>query len=148
MEPSSAIYIYLINLKKSRQNCSRWILGSSIEYKCLEYLGWPNLLCCRDFLSIVQLFKFINGFSKVNFHDYLMFVKGHTRSTYGYKIWTPYVWINICKFSSWIRYINTWNDLPEHLVHCNSVSKFKKGLTSYLYNVTHKIFVIISVFIL
>lgn len=58
-------------LEKIQRNVSRWILGSSIEYnERLEYLGWPSLLSRRDFLSIVQLFKFINRFSKVNLHDY------------------------------------------------------------------------------
>ena len=64
-----------------------------------------------------------------------MFLKGRTKSAHDYKIWTPYAQTNIYKFTFWIRYINTWNDLPEHLVHCNSVSKFKEGLRSYLYNV-------------
>ena len=75
--------IYLINLKKKIQrNVSRWILGSSIEYKeRLKYLGWPGLLSGRDALSIGQLFQFINVFfSKVNLHDYLVFLKGRTRS--------------------------------------------------------------------
>ena len=88
------------------------------------------------FFSIVQLFKLIDGFSKVNLHDYLQFSKGRTRSSHGYKIWTPYAQTYIYKFSFWLTYINKWNDLPENLVHCNSVSKFKKGLKSYLYNVT------------
>ena len=65
--------------------------GSSIEYnERLEYLGWPSLLSRRDFLSIVLLFKFINGFSTVNLHDYLVFSKGVTRSAHDYKIWTPF----------------------------------------------------------
>ena len=47
-------------LEKIQKNVSRWILGSSIEYnEHLEYLGWPSPLSRRDFLSIVQLFKFI-----------------------------------------------------------------------------------------
>ena len=124
-------------LEQIQRNVSRWILGGSIEYnERLEYLGSPSLLSRRDFLSIVQLFKFINGFSKVNLHDYLQFSKGRTRSAHGYKIWTPYARTNIYKFSFWLRYINKWNDLPENLVRCNSVSKFKQGLKSYLYNVT------------
>ena len=99
------------NLEKIQRNVSRWILGSSIEYsERLEYLGWPSLLSRRDFLSIVQLFKFTNGFSKVNLHDYLQFSKGHTRSAHGYKIWTPYARTNIYKFSFWLRCIN---DLPK-----------------------------------
>ena len=49
--------------KKIQRNVSRWILGSSIEYKeRLKYLGWPGLLSGRDALSIGQLFQFINVF--------------------------------------------------------------------------------------
>ena len=58
----------------------------------------------------------------------IQFSKGRTRSAHGYKIWTPYARTNIYQFSFWLRYINKWNDLPENFVHCNSVSKFKKGL--------------------
>ena len=71
--------------EKVQRNVSRWILGSSIEYnERLKYLGWPSLLSRREFLSIVQLFKFINGFCKVNLHDYLQFSKGRTSSAHGY----------------------------------------------------------------
>ena len=65
-------------LEKIQRNVSRWILGSSTEYtERLEYLGWPSLLSRRDFLSIVQLFNFINGFSKVNLHDYTVFERSY-----------------------------------------------------------------------
>ena len=51
-------------LANIQRNVSRWILGSSIEYnERLEYLGWPSLLSRQDFFNLVQLFKFINGFS-------------------------------------------------------------------------------------
>ena len=85
-------------LEKIQRNVSRWILGSSIRIPGMA----KSSLSRRDFLSIVQLFKFINGFSKVNLHDYLQFSKGRNGSAHGYKIWTPYARTNIYKFSFWL----------------------------------------------
>ena len=46
-------------LERVQRNASRRILGSSIDYsERLEYLGWPTLNSRREFLSLVQLFKF------------------------------------------------------------------------------------------
>ena len=53
-------------LERIQRNVSRWILGGAIDYiERLQYLGWMELKSRRDFLSIIQLFKFINGFSRV-----------------------------------------------------------------------------------
>ena len=74
-------------LEKIQRNVSRWILGSSIEFNGRsKYLEWPSLLSRRDFLSIVQLFKFINGFSKVNLHDYLVFTKSRTSQVFSLQL--------------------------------------------------------------
>ena len=73
---------YLSNkLERVQRNVSRWILGSDIDYdERLKYLGWLKLDSRRELLSLVQLFKFINGFSKVDLNKYLSFSRGNTRS--------------------------------------------------------------------
>ncbi|RMX60236.1 hypothetical protein pdam_00019419, partial [Pocillopora damicornis] len=92
-----------------QRNASRWILGSSIDYgERLEYLGWPTLNSRREFLSLVQLFKFIMS--------RLM----RTRSTKNVKIWTPYARTNILKNSFWYKYIRIWNDLPNDIISSSS----------------------------
>ena len=93
----------------------------------LKYLGWPTLNSRREFLSLVQLFKFINGFSRVDLCNYLTFSNSRTRSTNNVKIWTPYARTNILKNSFWYKYIKICNDLPSDIVvSSSSASKFKK----------------------
>ena len=114
-------------LERVQRNASRRILGSSIDYsERLECLGWPTLNSRREFLSLVQLFKFINGFSRVDLCNYLTFSNSRTRSTNNVKIWTPYARTNILKNSFWYKYIKIWNDLPNDIIGSNSASKFKK----------------------
>ena len=114
-------------LERVQRNASRWILGSSIDYsERLEYLGWPTLNSRREFLSLVQLFKFINGFSRVDLCNYLTFSNSRTRSTNNVKIWTPYARTNILKNSFWYKYIKIWNDLPNDIISSSSASKLKK----------------------
>ena len=115
-------------LERVQRNASRWILGSSIDYsERLEYLGWPTLNSRREFLSLVQLFKFINGFSRVDLCNYLTFSNSRTRSTNNVKIWTPYARTNILKNSFWYKYIKIWNDSPNDIISSSSASKLKKN---------------------
>ena len=121
-------------LERVQRNASRWILGSSIDYsERLEYLGWPTLNSRREFLSLVQLFKFINGFSRVDLCNYLTFSNSRTRSTNNVKIWTPYARTNILKNSFWYKYIKIWNDLPNDIISSSSASKFKKKLKEHIF---------------
>ena len=94
-------------LERIQSNVSRWILGGPIDYtERLQYLGWMELELRREFLSIIQLFKFINGFSRVKLDNYLSFSRASTRSRNSKKIWKPFSRINILKFSLWHRFID------------------------------------------
>jgi hypothetical protein len=116
-------------LERIQRNVSRWILGSSMEYtERLKYLGWMELYSRREFLSLIQLFKFMKGFSNVQLNNYLTFSQRRTRSSHAYKIWKPFARTNIFKCSFWIRYIDRWNSLPETVVSSISVNQFKKRL--------------------
>ena len=50
-------------------------------------------------LTIIQLFKFINGFSRVKLDNCLSFSRATTRSRNSKKIWKPFTRANILKFS-------------------------------------------------
>ena len=93
-------------LKGIQRNVSRWILGPIDYTERLQYLGWMELELRREFLSIIQLFKFINGFSRVELDSYLSFSRVSTRSRNSKKIWKPFSRINILKFSLWHRFID------------------------------------------
>ena len=119
-------------LERIQRNVSRWILGGPIDYtERLQYLGWMELKSRREYLSIIQLFKFINGFSRVKLDNYLSFSRASTRSRNSRKIWKPFSRTNILKFSFWHRYIDEWNSLPDSLICADSLSKFKKGLREH-----------------
>ena len=50
-------------LERMQRDVSRSILGGPIDYtEPLQYHVWMELKSRREFLSIIQLFKFINGF--------------------------------------------------------------------------------------
>ena len=58
-------------LERIRQrNASRWILIKDVTYdERLSKLRWMDLKTRRNFLSLIQLFKYIKGFCIVNIDD-------------------------------------------------------------------------------
>ena len=119
-------------LKRIQRKVWRWILGGYIDYtEYLEHLGWMELKFRWEFLSIIQLFKFINGLLRGKLDNYLSFSRANTRSKNSTKIWKPFSRTNILKFSFWHTYIDKWNSLPDSLICPNSLSKFKKGLRDH-----------------
>ena len=109
-------------LKRIQRNISRRILGAPIDYtERLQYLGWMELKSCREFLSLIQLFKLINGSSRVKLDNYLPFSRASTRSRNSKKIWKSFSRTNILKFSFWHRYIDKWNLLPDSLICADSL---------------------------
>ncbi len=88
----------------------------------------------RNFLSLVQLFRYIKGFCNVKIGDYVSFSTGCTRKSNGDKIWKPYARTNILKYSFWQRYIDDWNSLPINIVEAADVANFKRRLRKLLMN--------------
>ena len=112
-------------LERIQRNASRWILGKDIAYdERLSKLRWMDLKTRRNFLSLIQLFKYIKGFCNVNLDDYVKFSTCRTRSTNSYKIWKPYGRTNILKYSFWHRYIDEWNALPKDIVEAVNEPKY------------------------
>ena len=114
LEQVQTTYLTVFALVSKHYN--RYKVAIQIFYYCWNYYRQFGLVFIQFVLEFSQ--------SQLNLHEP---VKNTDFS---------YARTNIYKFSFWLRYINKWNNLPENLVHCNSVSKFKKGLKSYLYNVT------------
>ena len=99
-----------------------------------NHLGWMELKSRKEFLWIIQLFKFINGFSRVKLDNYLSFSRATTISRNSKNIWKPFSRTNIIlKFSFWHRYIDQWNSLPDSLICADSLSKFKMGLRDHFF---------------
>ena len=93
-------------LERIQRNASRWIIGKDVDYdERLSWLGWMDLKTRREYLSLVQLFKYIKGYSNIKLNNYVSFANGRTRSSNTCKIWKPYARTNILKYSFWNRYI-------------------------------------------
>ena len=77
-------------LESIQLKVSRWILGNDLEYaERLKSLRWMEMRFRREFLSLLQLFKFINGLSKIELDKYLTFSSSNTRSCNNLKIFKP-----------------------------------------------------------
>jgi hypothetical protein len=101
----------------------------------LKSLKLPTLSLRREFLSLVQLFKFIKGYSALETNDYMSLNNRHSRNSHRYKLFKPYCRTDIFKNSSWHRYIDKWNNLPASIFEHDSVKGFKNALKkSFLAN--------------
>ena len=120
-------------LERFKHNASRWIRSKDIVYdERLLKLRWLDLKTRRNFLGLIQLFKYIKGFCIVNLDDYVKFSSCRTRCNNSYKIWKPYARTNILKHSFCHRYIDEWNSLPKDIVKAVNVSNFKRRMYKML----------------
>ena len=127
---------YLIEkLECVQRNVTRWIIDKDTPYEDrLKSLKLATLVQRREFLSLVQLFKFIKGHSSVNTNDYISFSNRQSRKSHQFKLYKPFCRTGIFKYSFWHRYIDTWNSLPSSVVELASINAFKKALKSTLFN--------------
>ena len=99
----------------------------------MKSLKLPSLTQRREYLGLVQLFKFIKGHSAANIDDLMSFNKRSSRNSHYYKLYKPSCRTNILKYSFWHRHIDKWNSLPESLVKHDKLYSFKKRLEEILY---------------
>ena len=121
---------YLIEkLECVQRNVTRWFIDKDTPYEDrLKSLKLPTLVQRREFLSLVQLFKLIKGYSSINTNDYISFSYRQSRKSRQFKLYIPFCRTDIFKYSFWHRYIDTWNSLPSSVVELNSMNAFKKAL--------------------
>ena len=126
---------YLVEkLERVQRNITRWIIGRDTSYEDrMKSLKLPSLTQRREYLGLVQLFKFVGGHSAVNIDDFVSFNKRSSRNSHCYKLYKPSCRTNILKYSFWHRHIDKWNSLPESLVKHDKLYSFKKGLEEILY---------------
>ena len=127
---------YLIEkLECVQRNVTRWIIGKDTPYEDrLKSLKLATLVQRREFLSLVQLFKFIKGHSSVNTNNYISFSNRQSRKSHQFKLYKPFCRTDIFKYSFWHRCIDPWNSLPSSVVELDSMNAFKKALKSTLFN--------------
>ena len=136
IDPWNPHQAYLIEkLECVQRNVTRWIIDKDTPYEDrLKSLKLATLVQRREFLSLVQLFKFIKGHSSVNTNNYISFSNRQSRKSHQFKLYKPFSRTDIFKYSFWHRHIDTWNSLPSSVVELDSINAFKKALKSTFFN--------------
>ena len=127
----------IVALGKAQRRASRLGLRQkrgemSYEHRC-SLLQWQTLEKRREFLSLVQCYNIVFGIEHLSFPDFFEFANNtRTRANHDYKLYQRRTVCNCYKYSSFIRIVRKWNDLPGYIVHAESLPVFKSRLKIYL----------------
>lgn len=112
-------------LESIQLKVSRWILGNDFEYaERLKSLRWMEMRFRREFLSLLQLFKFINGLFKIELDRYS---PSNTRSCNNLKIFKPFEKKHLELFL--LEALHRYMELAAQFSGCRSVTKeFQKEI--------------------
>ena len=99
-----------------------------------ESHAWLGLAPCslekrRKILDLCEVYKYVHGLYLNRSNSFFKFSNNNTRG-HSLKISKQFSRTDIRKFFFSNRVVNSWNKLPEHVVHAPSISSFKKYLRS------------------
>jgi len=99
----------------------------SYEERC-ELLGWRTLERRREYFSVVECYKTVYEFNRLNCCDYFEYCSNNTISNNSFKIRMKSAKVKAFKYSFFLR-----NNLPHHLLG-NDVNnnKFKYNLKKWM----------------
>ena len=126
-------------IEKVQRRASRIALGQKLcemssEERCI-LLNWNTLQHRREYLSVVECYKTVFGLNGLDFYDYFEFCRSkNTRTNHApIQNTTKLAKVNSFKYSFFVRIVNDWNSLPNHLFTDEiNVNKFKKGLETWM----------------
>ena len=107
-------------IEKVQRRASKIALGQkfcemSYEERCI-LLNLNTLQHRIEYLSVVECYKTVFGLNGRDFDDYFEFCRSKsTRANHPYKIQTKLAKVNSFKYSFFVRIVNDWNSLPNHL---------------------------------
>ena len=98
-------------------------------------LKWPSLSDRRNYLSLIECYKFVFGYYHLNFYDFFEFSKvGSTRANHPFKLYVTSGKTRLLQVFFFIRIVSKWNDLPRDIVEAESLHCFKNKFHHYLFN--------------
>ena len=117
-------------LEKVQQRATRLLPHlRHLEYaERLRTLNLPTLSYRRQRAELIQIFKIIKGYDRVNPYQFFHFEDGGRTRGHSKKIKKVRFNLKIRQNSFSIRAINNWNGLPEEAVSATSVNMFKSAL--------------------
>ena len=99
-------------------------------------LGLTSLAERRERGDLIQVFKIIHGFDNLIRTEFFELYRDSVRPTtrgHAWRIVVPHTHTVRRRNFFDIRVINQWNELPENVVNCQSISMFKKNLDRHLH---------------
>ena len=123
----------IILLENVQRRATKLIQGfRDIKYEeRLQLTGLTTLETRRLRGDLIEIFKMLKGFDKVNVHSLFTFTTSNTRG-HDLKLYKGGVLTDIGKFSFPYRAISEWNFLTSDIIACNNVNTFKNKLDSNL----------------
>ena len=128
----------IVAIEKVQRRASRIALGQKpqdmpYEERC-TLLNWNTLEHRREYLSLVECYKTVFGLNGLNFNDYFEYCKSKiTRVNHQHKIQLKSARVNCFKYSFFVRVVEHWNDLPNHLFNeGHNINNFKKNLKKHM----------------
>src|SRR6266516_5589054 len=94
--------------------------------------GLPTLEARRNRGDLIEVFKMLKGFSKVDYKHYFQLVDNSNTRENKYKLVKSRSRLDIRKHFFSQRVVNEWNKLPDAVVEAESVNSFKNKYDSYV----------------
>ena len=98
----------------------------------LKFTGLPTLEARRNRGDLIEVFKMLKGFSKVDYKHYFQLVDNSITRGNKYKLAKSRSRLDIRKYFFSQRVVNEWNKLPDSVVEAESVNSFKNKYDSYV----------------
>src|SRR6266516_3583587 len=90
--------------------------------------GLPTLEARGNRGDLIEVFKMLNGFSKVDYKHYFQLVDNSKPRGNKYKLVKSRSRLDIRKYFFSQRVVNEWNKLPDSVVEAESVNSFKTNM--------------------
>ena len=110
-------------------------LVPKLKYKTYEErlscLGLTSLETRRLRGDLIEVFKILKGFDDVDFQNFFALSNTSTRG-HSLKLFKYGCRLDCRKYAFSNRIVNTWNELEEDIIACDSINSFKNRLDKYL----------------
>src|SRR3989442_374839 len=98
----------------------------------LKITGLPTMEARRKRGDLIEVFKILKGFSKVDYKHYFQLVNSSKTRGNKYKLVKSRSRLDIRKHFFSQRVVNGWNKLPDSVVEAESVNSFRNKYDSYV----------------
>ena len=124
-------------LEKVQARAIRLITGcKNLSYENrLQYTGLTTLSERRTRGDMLEVFKILKGFSKVNYNNWFKLATNSRTRGHCYKLIKSRSRLDIRKNFFSQRVVNAWNSLPSDVVQAESVNAFKNRYDKYMQGV-------------